>query len=45
MSNTLLNIVITKLQDFSSKEERKKLSLLKQNLNWQQTLGVFLGRG
>ncbi len=44
MSNTLLNLIIRKLQDFASQDEQKKLALLKQNLNWQETLGNFVGR-
>lgn len=39
MGSTLLDIIIKKLQDFASENELKKLTLLKQHLNWQQTLG------
>ncbi|KAF0242394.1 MAG: hypothetical protein FD167_3885, partial [bacterium] len=38
------NLIIRKLQDFASQDEQKKLALLKQNLNWQETLGNFVGR-
>ncbi|MBI4850644.1 MAG: hypothetical protein HY819_02340 [Acidobacteria bacterium] len=45
MGSNLLNIIINKLENFVSEDEQKKLALLKQNLNWQQTLGIFNSRG
>lgn len=41
MYKALLLSIINQLQQFANLAEGRKLALLKQNLNWQQTLSVF----
>jgi hypothetical protein len=41
MANSLLLTIINKIEKFISVAEKNRLNLLKQNLNWQQTLGYL----
>jgi hypothetical protein len=41
MSKALLLSIINQLEAFVSSKEMRKIALLKQNLNWQETLSVF----
>lgn len=41
MANSLLITIINKIEKFISVAEKNRLNLLKQNLNWQQTLGYL----
>lgn len=44
ISSILLSIIIEKLLPFTSQDDEKKLTLLKQNLSWQQTISAFPSR-
>lgn len=41
IANSLLITIINKIEKFISVAEKNRLNLLKQNLNWQQTLGYL----